>query len=568
MPKMHWVLVIPVAIFCVALFLRLIGISWGLKNDLHNQTYHPDEGLIFSYSRTIEPTQGKFTPGFYNYGTLYLTVLRVASDVVSAYTGGPDDKNEEATWAWVSRCHLAGRVLSALAGAGMALFVCLIVMRFTGPLGAAAAGLCIAFAPGHVVHSRFQTVDILAAFFLTVSAWYALRLIPQEGHKPFNAIKISAWCGVFAGLSAGTKYTGILALLSLVAVVVMAKPAKPGLVILTAIGSALGVFFLTTPGAILDFPKFLNDFKFEMTHTSTGHGLVFAGTPSGFIYHLMNLGTGIGPILTILGLAGLGIGVYKRQAWLVVLFAFALPYYLLIGRAEVKFLRYTFPLYVSVAAGFGFLIDRAHRRGGASHALVGLGILGLGGVDPGGLRMAATMTAWMAGEDPRDSAARALKEKATKDPSITVGLASDPWFYTPPFYPNTGLGPRAPWFQRTQLLRSATLPKLAYHIATDAEGVRPNEAGGPFSFDVRLLTEDRPTYVVLCSFEFEDLERIKNLPGLEGVDKLLVTRYQQFRTRLEADYGLDSAYGIDGPTIHDLEYIQPSVLVWKRKITP
>ncbi len=567
-PKIRIEVIIGVSVFALALLLRLVGITWGLKNDLHNQTYHPDEGLILTYSRAIEPTQGKFTPGFYNYGTLYLTVLRVASDVVTSYTGGPDEKVADSNWAWASRCHLAGRIISALAGAGMALMLCLLVMRFTSPLGGAAAGLLVAFAPAHVVHSRFQTVDILAALFLTVSIWYALLLIPKDGEATRNPLKIAVLCGVFAGLSAGTKYTGILVLLCLVAVVILVKPQKALLVVVTGFLSALIVFLLATPGAVLDTQKFLTDFKFEMTHTSTGHGLVFVGTPPGFIYHLLNLGTGIGPILTLLGLGGLVWGAFCRQTWLWVLLAFTLPYYLLIGRAEVKFLRYTFPLYVAVAAGFGYAMDRAHRKGGAAHLAVGLGILGLGGMDPGGLRMAATMTLWMTGEDPRDSAAKVLKERAAANSKITVGLASDPWYYTPPFYPDSGLGPMYPWSRRVESLHAASSPKLIYHIPPGGEGIRPNEAGGPFSFDVRLLTGDKPSYVVLSSFEFEDLERIKGLSGLDEVDQLLVRRYQEFRTQLEKDYVLDSGFGVNGPTVHDLQYIQPSVLIWKRKPTP
>ncbi|HSI72948.1 MAG TPA: glycosyltransferase family 39 protein, partial [Fimbriimonas sp.] len=168
------------AIFAFALLLRLLGIGWGLKNDLHNESYHPDEAVIFSYAQDIEPAKLQFTPGFYNYGTLYLTMLRVAGDMTAAYTGAPDPKSDDSFWSFASRVHLAGRLLSALAGAATAAVLFLIGLRFFGVFGGVAAGLAIAVSSAHAVHSRFQTVDIIATFFLALGTYYALKLLPAE----------------------------------------------------------------------------------------------------------------------------------------------------------------------------------------------------------------------------------------------------------------------------------------------------------------------------------------------------------------------------------------------------
>ena len=72
-----------------ALLWRLIGINWGLPNDLHAQSYHPDEPVNLLVAQQVDISKGDFEPGFYNYPTLYLTALRVVSDMTSAYTGAP-----------------------------------------------------------------------------------------------------------------------------------------------------------------------------------------------------------------------------------------------------------------------------------------------------------------------------------------------------------------------------------------------------------------------------------------------------------------------------------------------
>jgi len=117
--RLYWAL----GVFAVALIVRLIGIGWGLPNEQRNQSLHPDEPVIWAYSQSIEPAKGDFTPGFYNYGTFYLTILRVSTDIVASYGGGPKDDSEQALWRAIGRYHKAGRVISALAGAGTALFV-------------------------------------------------------------------------------------------------------------------------------------------------------------------------------------------------------------------------------------------------------------------------------------------------------------------------------------------------------------------------------------------------------------------------------------------------------------
>jgi hypothetical protein len=565
---------LPLGLFLFAFLFRLIGIGWGLPSDLRHQSLHPDEQVIYTHAQQIEPARLNFEPGFYNYGTLYLTVLSVASDMVGVYGEGIHPERPDTVWRHIGATHLAGRMISALAGAGTVLIVFLMMRRFLTPFGASMAALLIALAPGHVVHSRFQTVDVLATFFLACSAYFALRMLlpttAAHDHEPTteeakpaseepNLLKLAIWSGVFAGLSAGTKYTGVLGLLTLLVVVLLAHRPRSLKLFGAGTGAALLVFLITTPGVLLNTSKFWRDFAYEMQHVATGHGLIFEGYRNGFLFHIFNLIIGVGAILTLLGLIGLGISSFRRYAWALALLAFFLPYFILIGRAEVLFLRYTFPLYIGLAAGFGWLMDWGHGRQKWGVAAVVFGIVGLGGLDFGGMRGSAVMTGWMAGEDPRDSAARYLMEQAQGQPDATVGLATDPWFYTPPLYPEVGLPRWVPFTERHRLMLEAEAPRVVRYV--------PEVPDERFDFDSRLLTELQPDFVVVSHFEFQDPLRLHGRADVSDVARLQGQRAADFFQLLQKDYRLDRVFGAPEMRVHDLQYIRPYIQVWRR-LTP
>lgn len=546
---------LPALIFGAALLLRVWGISWGLPTAERHWSYHPDESVVYLYAQQVEPTTLDFDPGFYNYGTLYLTVLRIAGDVAKTYAGAGDQ-----LWMQMGAGHLAGRWISALAGAGTAVVLYFLLRRRFGEFPALFGSLLIALAPGHVVHSRFQTVDVLATFLLVLSAHYALKLLPglvEEAASGKLAMKFAALCGLFAGLSAGTKYTGILALLSLFVVVLFVP--KPDRMKLAGVGlgAAILVFLLTTPGIFMNSAKFFEDFRYEMQHTSQGHGMVFAGLPSGYAWHFYNLIIGVGPILLALGFAGLVFGAIRRDPAALALGAFFLVYYVLIGRAEVLFLRYTFPLLLGLGFGLGWLVHWSLSRSKVHRVWPALGILGLGGIVGGGLAGSGSTAVWMAGEDPRDQAVTFLREEAKKNPDTVVGLVSDPWYYTPPFYPESGSPRGVPFADRHLAMLGASEPRVRRFV--------PENPDDRFDWDVRLLEEIRPQFVLFSSFETEGLTRLLSLTGLSELERLLTDRLKAFRTKLEADYVPSQAFGGTGWGIHDMDYIQPRIEIWKRR---
>lgn len=545
------------AILIVAFAIRLIGLSWGLPNELHNQSYHPDEQVIWAYAQQIEPAKLDFTPGFYNYGTLYLTVMRVTTDMVSAYRGGPDPADPNSVWQFVGACHFAGRLISALAGAIACGLVFLLLRRVTHPLGAGIGGALAAVAPAWVVHSRFQTVDALATCLLIASLYASVRLLDDP-----QPLKWALWAGAFAGLSTGTKYTGVLALFALAAALAYRSRAETAFAPWTKLGLAVavwaGVFVLATPGVLLESSAFLRDVQYEMIHTKTGHGLIFERAGSSFIYHILNLVQGLHPVPLIVGFGGIVTAILTKQRFAFVVLAYALPYYILIGRAEIAFIRYTLPIILVVAIFVGWLAGEMHRKGGRGRWVVGAAILSVGAAAV----TTSDFTALMVARDGRDVLSDWLKKES--GPDTVVGLVSDPWFYTPPLFPNSTIM-RGRQMQQFAEMAMASNPRPVRYLPPD-----PTQR---FDWDVRLLDELSPDYVVFSSFEVGPVARLS-----EFADQYQeVRRFVEFHHRLEATYdpippsrlppsaSLSDRYRAANLLVHDLEYVRPLLWVWKRK---
>ncbi len=551
------------ALFGVALLIRLIGISWGLPSAERFNSLHPDEDLILGYSQTINPAAGKFTTGFYNYATLYLTLDRVGTIVSDAYAPTGEVKTPADAARLRAKYMLVGRWISALAGAATVWVVFALLCHRVHDWAALAGALAVAVAPGHVMHSRFQTVDVLGAFFVVLSLYWAARWLPPGEEQPDKRSlwRYALYAGACAGLAAGTKYTGVLALVGLfvASVVVGSRTRDWKSAIAPFAGACLAsvvVFLLTTPGAVLEPTAFLRDFKYELLHTSQGHGLVFAGTSSGFIYHVMNLFLGFSFLLTLAGAFGLVWGSVRKHAWIGVFLAFAVCYYILIGRAEVKFFRYVLPLIPVLAVGVGWVFDRFHTNPNPKWRPANLIVIcGLAGIGGGGLASAAVWSNWMASQDPRDTLGQEMKGKATD--GTTVGLVSDAWFYTPTLFPEVAEPRAVPFLRRLATQNSQTHPRILQFV--------PENPDLRKAWDSRLVTELQPDFIVYSSFETEGLATLAEMNGVPAEFRAQVADFKSFMQALTTDYTESEEFRDNIPTVHDLMYIRPVLYVWKRK---
>ena len=581
-------LILCIVIFLFAFGIRLIGIGWGLRNDLHNQSYHPDEPLIFDFVHHSNLYRGPGEHEYYNYGTLFYAILR-ASEAIGVATGNitapPSlslaDVHSPQDWdainAYSSQCILWGRYASAAAGAGTVVVVFVILAEWTTVLGALAGAALICFSPAHVEHSRFQTVDIISLFLVSLATLACLRLLKLDPGQPKKWIPGLTIAAVLTGCAASTRYSDILMILPIWAVLTIrwwqqfraSSGGKPSPIALWRLNKAaaareawlrtypwklLGLyagviaviaFVITTPGSVTDTSYFLEVQKFQANHANTGHGLVFVGRPSAFLFHIYEMMVGITAPAVILALLGLIYGVYRKRAWIAVALAYFIPYFITIGILKVMFLRYDFPLYLGIALGFGYAISLIQRRLPMPAVAAGVAALCLLGIEnpQAGLRGTALFTKWMTDTDPRDEAGQYLIDLAKTTPGMDVGFVGEsPWFYTAAVVKDADfLEFQTPEFRQR------------YMASTHDPHVQSFMAGG------------YPMYATISSYQIEDGQRLRGRTDLDPDDAANVALNNRLWDRLNELYSIDRVFGGDGPTIHDLEYVRPTVWVLKRR---
>jgi 4-amino-4-deoxy-L-arabinose transferase-like glycosyltransferase len=410
-----------------------------------------------------------------------------------------------------------------------------------------AAGL-VMVAPALVVHSRFQTVDMLATMLAIASVYACIRLIEPEA----PAMKWALLAGLFAGMSAGTKYVGIVAIVALIpACLSIKKPVLFAYAFLVAIAA----FVITTPGCVLDTEKFVAGFMFELNHSKEGHGVVFRGTSPALIYHIGNLSSGASILTFLLGVGGLVYSLVKKNTWGIILAVFFVAYYVAVSGGQIKFMRYILPLIPVLALGVGLVVQKVMEAGKEKVGMA-IAILVFGGVDRGSLVQTGGLTATMLGPDTRDVAGKWLRDKG----EITVGLANDPWYWSPSIQPEVGMTRMFGQQRLLEMWSGWTKPKVSLYI--------PPNPGDRFGWDARLLTELKPEYVSASSFEYVPYKRLSEQQSTDSFDKLFGDRYREFKAVLDKEYEVVFITDVNHhEMVEDMEYVRPNVLIWQRKKT-
>lgn len=521
----RWQLLL-VIVLLVAAKLRLDGIAWGLPDALKSYSYHPDEFLTVGAAYRILQTG---LPGFYNYPSLYLYLTAVAASLGS-WTG------------LIPNPYLCARLVTALMGVGAvgATFWAGRVM-FGTAAGLIAAAI-LAIAPLHVQHSHFATVDVPSTLFVALALGFA-GLILKRG-----SLRDYILAGVMAGLAAGTKYNASLVLASLIVAHYLHKRANRAVSGDQRIAIAVVVMALTqvitTPGMFLQRDLFNQGMGYELRHVATGHGLVFAGTGSGFVFTLMNsLWWGLGPALAVMLVAAVAYALWRRDRNVLIILAYALPYYALISIAQVRFARYALPLYPGVALLCAWMAVGVWERLKRGPRWVWAGLCGLVGVST--LFSAVALDGLFTQPDPRDRAARWIVANVSRKESI--GIIEAPWFYSPPLSKLYGFG--------TLPQRREQATRTPFRIAEIVEGAEPD-------------------WAVVSDYEVGDALRLRADRSIPKADRLEVERILRdcdlvrrrysvarvFRDKLSA-LGLRLGNTEDLP--HDMRYPAPTITIYR-----
>lgn len=482
----------PAVIMVVAAGLRYLGIQWGLPNELHLFSYHPDE--FHSLRGVFSLIMGDLNPHFFNYGSLYLYLVGFSCLLLSggqlAVSGFEQLPRLLPTWT------LVGREVSLVAAVLTVLAVYALARTIAGHRqGLVAAALCAVF-PLHVLHSRYATVDVTQALMTTLALLLAVRIYQDPRRRNY------VLAGLAVGLAASAKYNGALVLVGPICAHLLALrqpdgPAPPArclwwLVVMAAVG-----FLLTSPYTVMDWANAKHDIIYEIQHMRDGEWPAREADPSGHWFHVVHLTmTTLGA--TIFALFGawalLRDRRYRNPTLILVLFA--VLWLLMIGSSGVRYGRYVMPI-VPVVAVLAAASPLLVWRNKAELKLAA--VLAIGALLGANAYHSALLSYEMMQPDDRDRTLWLLAEYVPQ--TETVGTVWEPWFQGPPLdYVNGGA-----------ILRQNRLWQ------TFSRQVRPHITVGQ---DADALGDTLPYAVVYSNFEVRDALRIEHGPTLEWMQVL------------------------------------------------
>ena len=553
-------------VLLLALALRVWGLGWGLPSATHYFSYHPDESMVLLHAMSMNPLRGELLPHFYNYGSLQLYLVNFANTFFYLFGKGSlgvtDYAREYVPWAHE---YLVGRWLTVAMGVGTVWVTFALGVRLWDRRAGLLAAALLAVMPLHAQHSHWLTVDVPAAFWAMLSLLWSARLMSGDT-KPTRAALLS---GLFTGLAAATKYNLALMFLPLVLAALLPFPSspfpgregtgrsRPGLGLLVGLAAALVAFICACPGVVLDSRNFQRDLGFEAYHVQHLPGLEFENTGSGFVYHVTrNFDAGLGLPLLLLCLAAIGYALWRRERGDGLLAVFALPYYVLISLAVVRYARYTIPLLPVLALWAGRLLAEWSRL--PRPALRSSGMTVGAAVFLFTLSDTLLLVHPMAERDDRDAAQSWLNAHAP-DPT-PIGFAALPWFGTPPV---------SPWFcapvpgtwTRQEPPRGDMRLLYPYRVASDGGIIRQD-------WDRAVLRNFAPPFVVLSEFDYDDALRLRDPATLAYLQEL----QRNYRpptlfagqTRLGSSYSTLEAMPTRGlPS--DMLYTNPVISIYTRK---
>jgi len=325
-------------ILVLASIVRFWGIDFGLPGTLAR----PDESILIRLA--LRFGSGDLNPHFFNYPTLFPYLLfalyggyYLLGKTLGFFSSSADFIAHSAFEP--TPFFLISRTFSALSGVATVYIVYRIALELFDKTTARFSALFLALAYLPVRDSHFGVTDTFSAFLTCVTILFIVRVWKQ------NTLKDYLLAGLFAGLTASTKYYGAFLILPLgLAHFLPQNPSNRSLRRL-ALAPVVVVFafFLGTPYALLDFQQFRTDFLYEQHHLDQGHFNIILD--NGWWRHLsftLNYGLGA-PLLaaSIFGAFYLFRTHWRKAA---VLLAFPIIYYLFAGKGYTVFVRYMVPV--------------------------------------------------------------------------------------------------------------------------------------------------------------------------------------------------------------------------------
>lgn len=325
-----------VGLTLIALWLRLWGITFGLPYE-----YHIDEHFYYPYAWQMG-TGDLNLPDQAHGPSLYLGLLLIAQKIAQLLTRSDLNPLQFAESLindpWPAL--LAGRIVSALAGALTIPIVFLLARRYRDELTGLAAAAVMTVLFFHVRDSHFAVPDAVMVLLTTITIWLALRAYDTQRPADFLL------AGFFAGQTAAAKYTSALVLVPIVLAAFAARRQLHAAIRWTLIASIgfIPGFITGYPNILINFPAFIKDISFLWIRVGGGfEGWRLVPDDSGWFY-LFTLYWSAGLPLMLLTAIGLIETAIRRRAQSWLLISFPLIYFAAMSLSRGHFGRYILPI--------------------------------------------------------------------------------------------------------------------------------------------------------------------------------------------------------------------------------
>jgi hypothetical protein len=367
-----WILT---AIVAVGAAFRFYNLAWGAPY----YHFHIDEHFVLGPADLLrrDVRAAAMGPKFFMYSPLMMYMINVVRAAYE-FLFYPLDLTvpaHQVTYMVLSRA------IAAAFGTGTIIVTYAVAARIAGRVAGLLAAFLLACAVLHLRDSHFATTDMPMVFFCMVTVWWSLRIAERGG------VGALVGAGASVGAAVACKYTGLIAL-GVVGIAYILSPRRPtalrpitpwmtwvlrGMI---PIAVAVATFFILDP-LVLQFPeKFLSDFKEQVTDPLTGvvrpiFMSQFADITHHRLYWFTNLlWWSLGPMLEILGLAGVVWLLLRRDRMAAVAAAFPIIYFIVAGQTVAPMIRYTLPLAPALAVAAGIFsadwLARGRWRGVAT----------------------------------------------------------------------------------------------------------------------------------------------------------------------------------------------------------
>ena len=356
------------AITALGAAFRFYNLAWGAPY----YHFHIDEHFVLGPADALRHSTEKaaMSPKFFMYSPMMMYLINVVRAIYEALAAPLDltVPRDQVTYTVI------GRSIAAAFGTATIPLAYAIATRIAGRCAGLLAAFFLACAVLHLRDSHFATTDMALTFFCALAVWASLRVAE---HATLRALVVA---GIAVGAAAASKYTGIIALGTVGVAYLLApsrpkafRPARPWLVwtlrgLVPIVGAA--VTFLVLDPLVVWYPdKFRADVKAQVFDPLLGvtQPIFFAqfadiGPPR--LYWFTNLlWWSLGPMLEVLGIAGVLWLIARRDAKSAVLASFPIIYFAVAGRSVAPMIRYTLPLAPALAVSAGVLgIDWIARR--------------------------------------------------------------------------------------------------------------------------------------------------------------------------------------------------------------